>query len=215
MLKIKKIDTANATLPQIGEMLLTAVPEPQKIDCLNWPVEWPAKPETTFRAAHNGREILLRFDVQEPCTMALVEQDNGEVWTDSAVEFFISFDDTGYYNFEFTCIGRALAGFRKVKPEPRHATPEVLATIRRHSSLGSATFAECHLPQGWSLVVAIPLEALFAHNFTTLDGVQARANVYKCGDKLSQAHFVTWRPINTPAPNFHQPAFFDTLVFEK
>lgn len=215
MLKIKKIDTTGATMPGIGEMILEAVPTAQKINQLNWPDEWPVKPDTKFRVAHNGSEVLIRFDVKEECTMAHVPNDNGEVWTDSAVEFFISLGDLAYYNFEFSCIGRALAGYRELGQKTVHGSSEVMATIRRYSTLGEATFDERHIPQGWTLVVAIPLDAFFAHKLTTLDGVEATANVYKCGDKLSKAHYVSWRPIDTPKPSFHQPTFFDKIVFEK
>ena len=49
---------------------------------------------------HNGEYLFVRYDVTEDCTAARVAEDNGEVWTDSCVEFFISPDNKGYYNFE-------------------------------------------------------------------------------------------------------------------
>lgn len=202
-------------MPQIAQMMQELPVEYQhNISHLNWPKEWPAAPQTRFCAAHNGHEMIFRFDVTEDCTMALVDKDNGQVWTDSAVEIFMSFDDSGYYNFEFTCIGRALAGFRKSKPDVTHADAHIMVLIKRYSSLGDECFAEKHIPQGWNLTIVIPVEALFAHKIETLDGMQAAANVYKCGDNLSRPHFVSWSPIDSPSPNFHLPQFFKPVNFE-
>ncbi len=39
------------------------------------------------------------------------------------------------------------------------------------------------------------------------------ANFYKCGDKLTVPHFVTWNSIGTNKPDFHQPKFFGELYF--
>lgn len=184
------------------------------IACNNWAAEYPYAPKATFAAAHNGTYLLLTFRVEENYTAALVEEDNGPVWTDSAVEFFISFDDTGYYNFEFSCIGKALLGFRKTKPDVVHAGEDVMRSIVRESSLGTANFEERTGENRWELNVAIPVKAFFAHNFATLDGLKARANVYKCGDNLSKPHFLSWQPIGTEKPNFHVPEFFGEVGFE-
>ena len=70
---------------------------------------------------HTGDWLMLRFDVAERYTAALVTEDNGEVWTDSCAEFFIAPDTGMYYNFETTCIGRMLA--RGANPGPRPSTP--------------------------------------------------------------------------------------------
>ena len=94
--------------------------EPQPVACCNWPEQYPYAPEVSFRMFHTGAYLMLRFDVAERWTMARVTEDNGEVWTDSCVEFFIAPDDSGYYyNFECTCIGRMLLVARKSRREAR------------------------------------------------------------------------------------------------
>jgi hypothetical protein len=45
------------------------------------------------------------------------------------------------------------------------------------------------------------------------DGLRARGNFYKCGDKLPVPHYLSWAPIATPRPDFHRPEYFDTLMF--
>jgi hypothetical protein len=40
-------------------------------------------------------------------------------------------------------------------------------------------------------------------------------NVYKCGDAMPQAHYLTWNPIGTSRPDYHRPEYFGYLKFEK
>ena len=187
--------------------------EPQPIACCNWPEGYPYTPEVSFRMFHTGDYLMLRFDVAERYTAALVTEDNGEAWTDSCVEFFIAPDETGYYNFETTCIGRLLLGARKSRTEAEHASPEVLASIKRYPTLPGEPFTEREGDNRWSLTLAIPPQALFRHAFNDWSGVEARMNLYKCGDKLSHPHFLSWRPIRTENPDFHRPEFFEQVKF--
>jgi hypothetical protein len=45
-------------------------------------------------------------------------------------------------------------------------------------------------------------------------GVQWRANFYKCGDKTSHPHWLTWSVVDKPEPDFHRPEFFGILEFD-
>lgn len=179
----------------------------------NWEKDYPYTPKVKFRAAHNDRTLFLKFQVEEDVVKAQVDKDGGEVWTDSCVEFFVTFDDTGYYNFEFSCIGKKLLGFRQNKTNAVHAPQSVLDSIKCESTLGVECFAERTGDCKWELMVEIPKEAFFEHNFHTLEGLFARANVYKCGDGLSKPHFLSWSPIRVEKPNFHLPEYFGRMRF--
>lgn len=179
----------------------------------NWAADYPYAPSTKFWIAHNDESLFLKFKVEEQFTKAEVEKDGGAVWTDSCVEFFVSFDDSGYYNFEFSCIGKKLLGFRKCKDSAEYASQEVLDSIKCYSTLGSECFAERSGDNAWELTVAIPKQAFFAHDFKTLEGLFAMANVYKCGDGLSKPHFLSWNPIKSETPNFHLPQYFGRMKF--
>ncbi|MDH8701130.1 hypothetical protein M2138_000469 [Dysgonomonadaceae bacterium PH5-43] len=184
------------------------------IACVNWSETYPYKPEVKFAIAHDNTNILLRFFVKEQSVMAMVTEDNGAVWTDSCVEFFINFDESGYYNFEFNCIGAMLLGFRKEKNNATHADSSILHDIERHSSLGNTPFTEKQGEQEWELAVKIPVTSFFKHSIKSLSGLNAKANFYKCGDNLSVPHFLSWNPIDNPTPNFHLEKYFKTLIFE-
>lgn len=213
MFSVPLLADLNAGRMQEAAGLLGAIP-PQQIACNNWANDYPYAPQACFRMAHNGEAVFIRFDVKENFTMARVTEDNGEVWTDSCVEFFLSWDDSGYYNFEFTCIGKALAGFRKERLHATHGSAGVMQSIKRYSTLGEANFEEKTGDNAWTLTVAIPATAFFKHGIKRLNGLKAQANVYKCGDHLSKPHFLSWQPIDTPAPNFHVPQFFTEIEFE-
>ncbi len=189
-----------------------------KLSHNNWSEQFPYTPKVGAALWHDSDNLYLKFSVAEQAVLARVSEDNGEVWTDSCVEFFITFDEVGYYNFEFSCIGKMLLAYRKEKPSPQYATAEVMGMVERVSTLGSECFEEKRNEGGedfeWEMSVRIPKEVFFVDSLTTLDGVSARANIYKCGDNLSVPHFISWAPIGTEEPNFHCPAFFGTLEFE-
>ena len=214
-MEIRKITVANPDDCAAVERAFARV-EPQPVACCNWPAEYPYAPHVEFRMFHTGRLLMLRFDVVEQCTAAAAAEDNGPVWQDSCVEFFIAVDDGGYYNFEVNCIGTLLLAHRRErKVDVVHAAPEVLSLVRRIPTLPRTTFVERQGDNRWSMTVVIPADALFRHSFATWDGVEARMNLYKCGDNLSRPHFLSWSPISTPAPDFHRPEFFKPVRFEK
>ena len=206
MMEIRKISVDIDDPAALDEAFSTLAPEP--IACCNWPEQYPYAPEVAFRAFHTGDRLVIRFDVREQVTAARVAEDNGQVWTDSCVEFFAAPDEGGYYNFETTCIGRMLLGFRAPGREPEHASAEVLAGVKRLATLPPEPFEERAGDNRWSVTLLIPPSALFRHDLKTWDGAELRVNLYKCGDALSKPHFLSWRPIDAPAPNFHLPQFF-------
>lgn len=182
---------------------------------INWD-GFPATVCASFKIAHDGEHILLVFDVSETEILAQIEEDNGHVYRDSCVEFFVSFDNNvDYYNLEFSCIGKLLMGHRDLRPNAKYATPEILDSIKRHSTLGDTPFDRKTGNFSWQLSIIIPRTAFWGDEIETFDGVTARGNFYKCGDQLSQKHFLSWAPINTEKPSFHEKDFFGILEFEK
>ena len=98
---------------------------------------------------------------------------------------------------------------------PAHAAPKVMAGILRTPSLGLRPFPEHEGDNRWSVVLAIPPQALFMHELSDWSGLKASVNLYKCGDKLSQPHFLSWKPIETPKPDFHRSDFFEQIKFSE
>lgn len=181
----------------------------------NWPEEFPYFPEVTASLWHNGKELMLDFEVEEDYVAALAEKDNDKVAKDSCVEFFISLDNESYYNFEANCAGKILLSNRKGrKIDVKYADNDTLASIKRESSLGIEPF-ECRKNEGkWRLRLGIPATAFFCDNITSFRRLKARCNLYKCGDDLPEPHYLSWQPVETENPDFHRPEFFAPIEFE-
>lgn len=185
------------------------------IDKNNWANDYPYSPEVKAYMAHNSDNILLLFEVLEDVVMAKVKDNNGEVYTDSCVEFFISFDNKAYYNFEFSCIGKILASYRKGRDTGvEYLSDDMLGGIYTKSSLGNDNFDEKSINEAWTLMIKLPKNVFFKHNIESLSSLKAKVNLYKCGDGLSKPHYLSWMPINTEKPNFHQPQFFGDILFD-
>lgn len=173
---------------------------------------WPSfsyKPYVAFSIAHTGDHIVVNFQVEEKEVRHVNTSINSPVWEDSCVEFFIAFDDTGYYNFEFNCIGTPLVGFGKDRND-RKLLP---VTIIKHIQCFTAMQKNEQSIQ-WQLQAIIPVSLFVYSNVFNLEGKKCSANFYKCGDQLSQPHFLSWKNIETEEPDFHQPAFFGAVEFE-
>ena len=186
-----------------------------EIGCNNWQEEFPYAPKVSAELSHDNNNLYLTYNVDEEYVAATALKDNDPVFKDSCVEFFVAFDDKGYYNIEANCAGTILMSHRKGrKIDVEYASPEILSKILRKPSLGRLPF-ECKKAEGnWQLMLTIPASAFFKHDFKNLSGVKARCNIYKCGDELPLPHYLSMAPIKTPQPDFHQPEFFTPVEFE-
>lgn len=211
-LLIPHLKTDNLNIQQIASVLKKQ--QSHSIDCLNWKHEFPSKPDVAFRIAHSDTILYIQYEVRENELLALTENDNGAVWKDSCVEFFVSFNGTDYYNLEFNCVGKVLVGCHITDQKTEYAAADTLSHIDRFSTLGSDIIEAIKGDHNWMLTVAIPITTFWKNNLNTYNGLKAYGNFYKCGDNLSTPHFLSWSPIETPSPSFHQPRFFGQLVFE-
>jgi hypothetical protein len=194
--------------------LLKSEHNSQKIDIINWD-NYPYKPDVKFNIAHSRTEIYLQYLVNEKYIRAKYIHNNDPVWNDSCVEFFISpFPDGTYYNFEFNCIGALLIGFGNGRDNRERAGKEITSQIRCISSLGNQAIEPSEGNFIWDLTIVIPVSAFYKHQVKEVTGMKAKANFYKCGDELKEPHYLTWKPINYPKPNFHLPDFFGDLIFD-
>lgn len=211
-LLIQKIDW---NLPKAEEISLqfdkAEIPF-HRIDTVNWKT-FSYCPMVTFRIAHNSEAILLNYQVNESDIKAVCNQDNGKVWEDSCVEFFVSFSEDSYYNIECNCIGKLLIGKGSGRGESRIRLPEsLLKQVDRHSNLGDLPLE--NRSGDWELSLVIPKEIFYPDITKSFDNLKAKGNFYKCGNCLHTPHFLSWNPIQSDTPNFHLPAFFGKLRFE-
>lgn len=213
VLHIPHLTTAGHTpAEQIIRMLDTESAAWHTLTQVNWKA-FPYQPSVSFRIAHTETHLLVHFHVIEQSVRAVAQHDNDRVWEDSCVELFISPDgnDT-YYNFECNCAGKLLIEYGQ--PGRRERAPlHITSGVHRWSSLGSEPF-DTQDGTMWDLTLSIPATALYHHDLHTWTAGRMKGNLYKCGDKLPEPHFLSFYPITLPEPCFHCPDFFQGMNFE-
>jgi hypothetical protein len=178
-------------------------------------------PETSFRVLHDGTNLYVRFDVRDRYVRSVQTAYQAPVCTDSCVEFFVQPKaGKGYFNFEVNAGGTLLLYY----VEDPARTPQGLAKftpvaeqwgrlVEIRSSLPRVVDPEIAEPVTWQVRYKVPLAVLEAYvGEVGRDGAVWRANFYKCGDKTSHPHWLSWSPVS--ALNFHLPACFGELVLD-
>ena len=212
--EIKKIEIRSA-YPELKEISVWMDKRNEKlmIDTINWK-GYDYKPEVAVSIAYSDHEIFLKYYVTENYFKAEKTETNQMVCEDSCVEFFVSPEDDGiYYNLEFNGIGTCLMGAGTARENSTRAYPEIISKIRRLSSVGTKPVKEKVGEFRWTITIVIPFVVFFHHKIKKLKGKTFRANFYKCGDMLTVPHYVTWSPVGTEKPDYHQPAYFGLLKF--
>ena len=177
---------------------------------------WSPKPDqihVTFKIALSQNHLIFDFHVFEPMILAQHTQPQSMVCEDSCVEVFFKIDDeeqTDYFNLETNPIG-TIHCFKG--PNRHDRIPlERIHHIQTKPSLGREPFDTMTSTRSWSILILAPL-SLFYTSYEEVIQKGLKANFYKCGDKLPQPHYLSWAPIHTPAPDFHQPNYFKPLSF--
>jgi hypothetical protein len=212
-LTIKKVPVAaDAAWDEIKSALEAS--EWNSIDVINWP-EYSYRPQVQFRLAYGDSAFFIQYRVKEKYIRARAAEDNGHVNLDACVEIFISPDGGDlYYSLESNCAGVVLFNVGEGRHNREFSAPELLTKIRRLPSLGREPFEESTGDFEWELLLTLPYECLFKHPGYTPEGKQAKANFFKCGDELTEEHYLTWNPIKAPQPDYHRPECFGTVKFE-
>ena len=211
-IRVPRVEVDNLSVDVVTEVMDNAGVPSHIIDTVNWK-EYPYVPDVKFRIAHTGDAILLNYRVNEEAVRAVAEDDNGRVWEDSCVEFFVTFDGKQYHNIECNCVGTILSAVGPERENRKLLAAEQLDKIKRKSTLDKDSIP-VNGPVEWEVSLIIPVEIFAASGGDSFDGIEARGNFYKCGDLLPTPHFLSWNPIEIPAPNFHRPDYFGKIIFE-
>lgn len=177
-------------------------------------------PTVRAKMMYDDQFVYIIFKVQDHYVRSIANTINGRIWEDSCVEFFFAPDvqkPLAYFNLEINCGGFPLFHF-KDPAVPGAPLPSVddIKKIEIAHSMPSVVDPEITTPQTWTLEYRIPVEMLQRYASVTrpVKGAQWKANFYKCGDKTSNPHWLTWSVVQHPTPNFHLPEYFGTLNFK-
>lgn len=196
----------------LRDEFLDSLPK-EKLKASNW-VDLRIVPRASFVICYTEHSICLKYYISEPYFKADYKKTYDPVSEDSCVELFIAFDeDDNYYNLEFNALGTCLAAYGPNR-DARERIPEKLIQSIEHAAAWTVYLPEQNQYQ-WTFVIDIPLSVFCHSNLTDLKHHTARANVYKCGDKLIEPHYLMWNDIKTDEPDYHQPDFFRKIDFRK
>jgi len=181
------------------------------VQCVNWPEAFPYAPLCSGRIARTRDALVVDFRVSGLDLRVQNTEDNGRQWEDSCVEVFIQDPvKADYYNFEINALGKVLA-CRGEDRYNRVARPaEEMEQILRFGQMDSNGPLEEGGLRTWRVGVVIPFRLIGIETDKLPKSI--RANFYKCGDKTSHPHYLSWSPIDTPKPDFHRPEFFGELL---
>jgi hypothetical protein len=180
------------------------------------PVHFPV---TEVKLRYDQDNIYVIFSVMDRYIRAVAKMTHGKVWEDSCVEFFFSPGpdvERGYFNIETNCKGVFLFAYHQGNGKSGFVSEDDCKRIKISHSLTRDVEEEYAEPENWIVEYSIPVSVL--SNYLQVDdpgpGVSWRANFYKCADKTSHPHWLTWAPVDYPKPKFHLPEFFGRLEFE-
>jgi hypothetical protein len=177
-------------------------------------------PAVEMKMRYDKNNIYVIFKVDDRYVKAVATETNGRVWEDSCVEFFFtpgSDTQSGYFNLETNCIGTFLMQYHnRIANDDGFVRSKDNKDIEIKSSIDFSVKEEYTEPLTWYLEYRMPVS--FLKNYLPFEqpapGVKWRANFYKCGDKTSHPHWLTWAPVDFPEPKFHLPEFFGTIEFQ-
>lgn len=177
------------------------------------------RPAVRAKMMYDEENLYVIFHVDDRYVRCVTNRPNGPVWEDSCVEFFFSPDinfPEKYFNLEINCGGTPLMHYNLV---PRGKFIEIgiedIRKIEIAHSLPELVDPEIRERMAWTVEYRIPINILKNYSGITSpeQGVEWKANFYKCAEKNSNPHFITWSFVQNEKPDFHLPQFFGTLKF--
>ncbi len=163
--------------------------------------DYAPAPETSFKMLRGPEGISVMMHTKETGLRCECTTENGDVYKDSCMEFFIKPDvhDTRYMNFEFNPKGVLHLGLRTGRKSKEQI--DIDRKIFRIASLAKEG--------DWTLKFYIP-DSFLLEYFDKISPV-CKGNFYKCGDCTDHAHFGAWSEVETDTPDFHVSDFFGKI----
>ncbi len=159
--------------------------------------------------------FVCRMTCMESDPPAQYTQFGDPVYLDSCMEFFAAFDNSRYINIESNSIGAMVCQFGAAKANRQPATNYLsMAEMIKTNPMTEDEY--------WTLTIELPLTKLQAFYGTGMtdstfsSGYSFKGNFYKIGSdpRTGVRHYGMWNEVGSSSPDFHQPAYFGTLVME-
>ena len=180
------------------------------------------RPETELKLQYDEKGLYGLFYVKDFYVKSVHTEFQASVCRDSCVEFFFetAAEKSGYFNLEMNAgkgmlmyyvrdnsrAGDAFADFDILPAED-------LAMVQKFHTMPDVVDPEIAAPTEYRVGFHIPYALIQKYTGCQLPkpGIFWRMNVYKCGDRTSHPHWISWNPVR--ALNFHSPEDFGVLEF--
>lgn len=176
----------------------------------NWASAYPTAPVSEAWLAHGSSDLYVLFSCVPRELRGVVADDLGPVADDTCFEIFLKPAGGSHYcNFEFNYLGVANVSRRTGRTDSTKFTPGQLSRIRRLPLITEGNIS--HSPEAplssVKLIVIIPLDLIGLETPVQFPAM-LEGNIYSCSAATAQPYYLSWVPIDTPAPDFHRPEFF-------
>ena len=178
------------------------------------------KPKTEAKVLYDDKFVYVIFRVEDRYVRAVAQNYHDSICQDSCVEFFFTPGtdiSLGYFNIEINCGGTMLFYFQAAPGvDTKPVSNSDCDRVKIFHSEPKIVEPEKQEPTTWVIEYRVPVDILEKYCSVTRPAPQVcwRANFYKCADKASHPHWLTWSLIDSPVPSFHRPEFFGTLEFK-
>lgn len=176
-------------------------------------------PNVQAKLMYDAHAIYVIFRVEDQYVRAVAEKHQGPVCRDSCVEFFFTPGTDvkkGYFNLEMNCGGTMLFKFQVIPRQSTDIEPADVERVEVAHSLPRIVEPEITAPTVWTAEYRLPTDMLAKYMpeaTRPAPGVTWRANFFKCADRTSHPHWLTWSFVDRPKPDFHVPEYFGTIKF--
>ena len=199
---LKIMKTCNVYKTEISDISIDSLywERAEKLD-LDW--SWENKaPKTSAYMLYGDEGISVKFETEEYPVTVNYFNDNDPVNRDSCVEFFLTPDcdeKNTYLNFEMNANG-VLHLQIGVRGNRQNICDVDFNVFNIETKL---------LNSGWILKIYIPFDFLKKY-FKNISN-EMRGNLYKCGDRTENPHYLSWSPVKTLKPDFHNTESFGKI----
>lgn len=180
------------------------------------------RPEVHTKLLYDDTGLYVFFNVKDRYVVSTHTKYQDSVCQDSCVEFFVQPKaGKGYFNFEINAGGTMLLTYIEAPDrktgENRKITQvpwDLAKNVTIHHALPETVTPERTEPVEWQVEYFIPFSLFeqFVGPLKKIPGQSWRANFYKCADKSSHPHWISWAPLGEKL-SFHLPYYFGTLRF--
>lgn len=180
-------------------------------------------PRVEVKMVYRDDGLFLFFRVFDKFIRCVQTAYQSGVCGDSCVEFFVEPKaGRGYVNIEINAGGTLLLHYNEIQPDQsgkpsikRSPAPwELGCQIVIYHSLPQTVEPEIEVNTEWHIEYFIPFK-VFEHYLGPLGPIPGqiwRANFYKCADRTSHPHWLSWAPLGKEF-SFHVPQYFAPIRF--